>query len=169
MYQLFCFFQHFLDLPIHALSTCCILRLDHFKLWCVAPQAESVSVEVMSNISLFLHNSFWDWLRLRLHWLAYQFQMCELIHFSFFPWTPQRSFSFQIVSPLTPQSSYSTWGFFPMDPSDNLFSFRFFPIHSSEEFDDPSGHHLFLVMGWFWRLCPALWKVQMLPLEKQRC
>ena len=59
--------------------------------------------------------------------------------------------------------------FFPMDPSNNLFSFRFFPIHSSEEFDDPSGHNLFLVMGWFWRLCPALWKVQMLPLEKQRC
>ena len=79
------FQQHFLNLPIHALSTCCILRLDHFKLWCVAPQAESVSVEVISNISTFLHNSFWDWLRLRLHWLAYQFQMCELIHFNFFP------------------------------------------------------------------------------------
>ena len=79
------FQQHFLNLPIHALSTCCILRLDHFKLWCVAPQAESVSVEVISNISTFLHNSFWDWLRFRLHWLAYQFQMCELIHLNFFP------------------------------------------------------------------------------------
>ena len=169
MYQLFCFFQHFLDLPIHALSTCCILRLDHFKLWCVAPQAESVSVEVISNISLYLHNSFWDWLRLRLHWLAYQFQMCELIHFIFFPHGLLRGVIHFKSSPHGLLRVVIQHDVFPMDPSDNLFSFRFFPIHSSEEFDDPSGHNLFLVMGWFWRLCPALWKVQMLPLEKQRC
>ena len=48
-----------------------------------------------------------------------------------------------------------------MDLSDDLFSFRFFPIHSSEEFDDPSGHNLFLVMGWFWN--------SVLPFGRYKC
>ena len=72
---------------------------------------------------------------------------------------------------LSMDSSFELFSFriFHMDSSEELFSFVLFPIDSSKEFDQPSGHHLFLIMVWFWKLCPDLWRVQMPPLERQRC
>jgi len=43
-----------------------------------------------------------------------------------------------------------------MDSSEESFTSNHLSMDSSEKFYDPSGHHIFFVMGWFWRLCPAL-------------
>ena len=136
----------------------------------MAPQAEAISVDVIS------YGCFCLKLFLRLIEIETALSVISNIASICKSSCKNRHISFKCVNScivhfLSMDSSEESFtsNRLSMDSSFELFSFVLFPIDSSKEFDQPSGHHLFLIMVWFWKLCPDLWRVQMSPLERQRC